>query len=78
MCRCYHKAVNEKTNTSVKVIFCLTDVTDEQFETITSLELEKYHCIVINLGVVTSRTCFEVHFCLESVFNPSINRHFRR
>ena len=70
--------MNEKTNTSVKVIFCLTDVTDEQFETITNLELEKYHCIVINLGVVTSRTCIEVHYCLESVFNPSINRHFRR
>ena len=39
---------------------------------------KKYHCIVINLGVVTSRTCFKVHYCLESVFNPSINRHFRR
>ena len=79
MCRCYHKAVNEKTNTSVKVILCLTDVTDEQFKTITNLELEKYHhCIVINLGVVTSRSCFEVHYCLESVFNPSINRHFQR
>ena len=61
-----------------KVIFCLSDVTDEQFETITNLELEKYHCIVINLGVITSRTCFEVHYCLESVFNPSINRHFLR
>ena len=59
-----------------RLIFCLTDVTDEQFQTITSLELEKYHCIVINLGVVTSQTCFEVHYCLESVFNPSINRHF--
>ena len=70
--------MNEKTNTSVKVIFCLTDVTDEQLETITNLELEKYHCIVIDLGVVTSRTCFEVHYCLESVFNPSINRPFRR
>ena len=69
MCRSYHKAVNEKTNTSVKVIFCLTDVTDEQFETITYLELD---CIVINLGVVTSRTSFEVHYCLESVLNPSI------
>ena len=61
-----------------KVIFCLTDVMDEQFETITNLELEKYHCIVINLGVITLRTCFEVHYCLESVFNPSINRHFRQ
>ena len=78
MCRCLHKAVNEKTNMTVKVIACLTDVTDEQFETITNLELEKYHCIVINLGVITSRTCFEVHYCLESVFNLSINRHFQR
>ena len=61
-----------------RLIFCLTDVTDEQFETITNLELEKYHCIVINLSVITSPTCFEVHYCLEGVSNPAINRHFRR
>ena len=78
MCRCYHKAVNEKTDTSVKVYFLFTDVTDEQFETITNLELEKYHCIVINLSVITSRTCLKVNYCLEGVFNPLINRHFRR
>ena len=40
MCRCYHEAVNEKTNTSVKVIFCLTDVSDQQFETITNQGLK--------------------------------------
>ena len=44
-------------------IFCITDVTDEQFETITNLELEKYHCIVINKGVITSWTCFDFHYC---------------
>ena len=60
-----------------KFIICITDVTDEQFEIITNLELEKYHCIVNNKGVITSRICFKVHYCLKSVFNLSINRHFQ-
>ena len=36
ICRCYHKTVNGKTNTSVQVYFRHKDVTDEQFETITN------------------------------------------
>ena len=39
-----------------KFIFGITDVTDEKFETLSNLESENCHSIVINIGEIALRS----------------------